>query len=71
MDDIDRRILQFEHRYYRHAGRREADIQTEIGISPTRYAQRLSYLLRDPEAWLSDPLVMKRLRRIVDRKRVA
>jgi hypothetical protein len=68
MTDLDAQILAFEHRQYRHGGRKLTAIHRELNLSPTRYAQRLAELVDDPEAWALDPLVMTRVHNNVRRR---
>ena len=68
MDDRDRRILDFEQRWWRYAGNKEAAIRTEFNISPIRYTQLLNKVLDDPDSQIHNPLLVNRLRRIRDRR---
>ncbi len=65
----DRAILDFERSWCTRTGPKEAAIRNELGVSGTRYYQRLGELLDDPEAFGYDPLTVKRLRRRRDRRR--
>ena len=64
MDNIDRRVLDLEARWYRHGGRKVTAIHDELDLSPTRYAQILNRLLDDPAAELAQPVLIHRLRRL-------
>lgn len=68
MTPLDRMILAFENRRYIHASNKDADIQAEIGLTPTRYYQLLAALLSDPEALEAEPILVNRLRRISSRR---
>ncbi|WP_032389257.1 DUF3263 domain-containing protein [Rhodococcoides fascians] len=59
-------ILAFEKRWYTAQGSKEADIAEQFSLSPVRYYQLLNQLLDDPEALATDPVLVKRLRRIRD-----
>jgi hypothetical protein len=59
-------ILAFEKRWYTAQGSKEADIAEQFSLSPVRYYQLLNQLLDDPEAIATDPVLVKRLRRIRD-----
>lgn len=65
--DVDLAILQLEERHYRRIGAKHAAIRAELGITPTRYFQRLNELLDDAEAAVVAPMVVARLRRVRDR----
>lgn len=64
LSDRDRRILDFERQWWRHAGAKERAIREEFGISTTRYYQLLTKLIDRPEALRHDPMLVKRLRRM-------
>ncbi|MFI7168476.1 DUF3263 domain-containing protein [Rhodococcoides fascians] len=59
-------ILAFEKRWYTAQGSKEADIAEQFSLSPVRYYQLLNQLLDDPQALATDPVLVKRLRRIRD-----
>lgn len=65
--DVDLAILQLEQRHYRRIGAKHAAIRDELGITPTRYFQRLNELLDDPEAVAVAPVVVRRLQRVRER----
>ncbi|MFI2274475.1 MULTISPECIES: DUF3263 domain-containing protein [Catenuloplanes] len=58
------RILEFEKRWWRHAGAKEQAIRDEFGLSSTRYYQLLNGLLDNPLALAHDPVLVGRLRRL-------
>ncbi|MDR7280374.1 DUF3263 domain-containing protein [Catenuloplanes atrovinosus] len=58
------RILEFEKKWWRHAGAKEQAIRDEFGISSTRYYQLLNGLLDNPLALAHDPMLIGRLRRL-------
>ncbi|WP_349902215.1 DUF3263 domain-containing protein [Parafrigoribacterium humi] len=60
------RILAFERHWWRHAGAKEEAIRAEFGLSAARYYQVLNALLDSPAALESDPMLVKRLRRLRD-----
>lgn len=66
MTPLDRMILDFEKRWYRHAGNKEADIDEVFSLSPVRYYQLLAALLDEPTALEAEPVLVKRLSRIRD-----
>lgn len=71
LSDLELRILAFEVRRWLHAGAREEAITVELGMTPTRYAQLLNALIDRPEAYLHDPMLVKRLRRLRQTRRAS
>ena len=67
----DETILDFERSWWTEPGPKEAAIRERFDLSPTRYYQVLNELLDDPDALSYDPLVVRRLRRLRDRRRRA
>jgi hypothetical protein len=67
----DQAILDFERSWWTEPGPKEGAIRERFDLSPTRYYQVLSDLLDAPEALGYDPLVVRRLRRLRDRRRRA
>jgi hypothetical protein len=57
-------ILEFEKKWWRHAGAKEQAIRDEFGLSSTRYYQLLNGLLDNPLALAHDPVLVGRLRRL-------
>ncbi|WP_082781275.1 DUF3263 domain-containing protein [Gordonia sp. QH-12] len=56
-----------DERLTTQAGTTYTAVRTELGLSVTRYWQRLGRLLDDPEAIAYAPVVINRLRRITAR----
>jgi hypothetical protein len=71
LSDRDRAILDFERSWWTEAGPKEVAIRDRFDLSPTRYYQLLNDLLESPAAVDYDPLVVRRLRRLRDRRRRA
>ena len=71
LSERDQAILDFERSWWTEAGPKEAGIRTRFDLSPTRYYQLLSELLDSADALAYDPLVVRRLRRLRDRRRRA
>ena len=69
LTDRDRAILDFERSWWSESGPKEAHIRERFELSATRYYQILNELLESPEANEYDPLVVRRLRRMRDRRR--
>jgi hypothetical protein len=71
LSERDRAILDFERVWWTETGPKELAIRSRFDLSPTRYYQVLSELLESTEAVSYDPLVVRRLRRLRDRRRRA
>ena len=71
LSERERSILDFERTWWTEPGPKEVAIRVHFDLSPTRYYQVLHDLLETPEADAYDPLVVRRLRRLRDRRRRA
>ena len=71
LTDRDRAILDFERSWWTEAGPKDTAIRERFELSGTRYYQLLNELIDDPEALDHDPLLIRRLRRVRDRRRRA
>ncbi len=60
----DREILDFERQWWKYAGAKEQAIRELFDMSSTRYYQILNTLIDNPAALASDPMLVKRLRRL-------
>ena len=69
LSDRDAEILDFERTWWRASGAKEQTIRERFDMSPTRYYQVLNALIDNPAALASDPLLVKRLRRLRDERR--
>ncbi|KAB1643114.1 DUF3263 domain-containing protein [Gulosibacter chungangensis] len=69
LTDLERQILDFEDAHPKHSRAKEDAIRTDFGYSSTRYYQILGTLMESPVALRENPLLVKRLQRIRDRKR--
>ena len=67
----DRDILDFESAWWSESGPKEQLIRDRFELSATRYYQILNELLETVEAYEYNPLVVRRLRRLRDRRRRA
>ena len=65
----DRAIIDFERTWWQESGSKEDAIRERFDLSTTRYYQILGELLEDGEALEYDPMVVRRLRRLRDRRR--
>lgn len=66
LSDRDIAILEFENRWWQHAGQKEEAIRDAFGLSPTRYYQLLGAVIDTPAALRHDPMLVKRLHRMRD-----
>ncbi|MGS2613136.1 DUF3263 domain-containing protein [Micromonospora sp. LZ34] len=64
LTERERAILDFEQRWWRHAGAKEQAIRDTFGLSATRYYQLLNALLDHPAALAAAPVLVGRLRRL-------
>ncbi len=71
LTDRERAILDFERTWWTEPGPKETAILERFELSTTRYYQLLNELLDNEEAVDFDPLVVRRLRRLRDRRRRA
>jgi hypothetical protein len=71
LSDRDRAIIDFERSWWAEPGPKELAIRDRFDLSATRYYQLLGQLLDAPEALEYDPLLLRRLRRMRDRRRRA
>jgi Protein of unknown function (DUF3263) len=60
----DREILMFERQWWKYAGAKEQAVRELFDMSATRYYQVLNALIDTPAALATDPLLVKRLRRL-------
>ena len=71
LTERDRAILDFERSWWHETGPKEALIQERFELSASRYYEILGELLENPEAYNYDPLGVRRLHRLRDRRRRA
>ncbi len=71
LTDRDRAILEFERGWWTEPGPKDTAIRAHFDLSGTRYYQLLSDLIDDPDAYDHDPLLVRRLRRLRERRRRA
>jgi len=62
-------MLTFERQWWRRPGAKETAIRDRFGMTPTRYYQVLNTLVDSPVALATDPLLVKRLRRVREARR--
>jgi hypothetical protein len=68
LSDRDREILAFERDRWRYAGAKDAAIRERFGMTATRYYQVLNAILDQPAALAADPMTVKRLQRLRERR---
>ena len=68
MTDIEHEIMQFESRWWRLAGSKDAAIRDELDLTPTRYYQRLHQLIGREDTLAAYPVLVNRLRRRTTRR---
>ena len=71
LTDRDRAILDFERSWWTESGPKDTAIRERFELSGTRYYQLLTELLDEPDALEYDPLLIRRLRRVRERRRRA
>ncbi len=64
LTEREQQILDFERRWWKHAGAKEQAIRDTFALSATRYYQLLNGLLDNPAALERDPQLVSRLRRL-------
>jgi hypothetical protein len=69
LTDDDRAILEIERSWWTEPGPKDEAITGQLQISTTHYYELLNELIDRPEAEAHDPLVVRRLRRMRDRRR--
>ena len=68
LSERDREILNFERQWWKYAGAKEQAVRDKFDMSSTRYYQVLNALIDREEALAFDPLLVKRLRRLRDKR---
>jgi hypothetical protein len=71
LTERDRAILEFEQSWWSEDASKESIIRERFELSTTRYYELLGDLIDSDEAYAHDPLVIRRLRRLRDRRRKA
>jgi len=71
LSDRDKAMLDFERTWWTEAGPKELAIRERFELSATRYYELLNALLESDDAMAYDPLVVRRLRRLRERRRRA
>jgi Protein of unknown function (DUF3263) len=69
LDELERRILDFEREAWRLRVAKERAIRETFGFSTTRYHQLLHRVVDRPAALAYDPMLVRRLRRLRELRR--
>lgn len=68
LDDLEAAILEFEASWWAAPGAKESEIRERFDLSAPRYYQILNSLIDSPDALVAQPLLVKRLRRLRQRR---
>lgn len=71
LSERDAAILDFERIWWAAAGPRDQQIRARFDMSTPRYYQVLNALIDTPQALQHDPLLVKRLRRLREKRQRA
>lgn len=69
LTERDKAVLEFERGWWAAPGTKEAAIRERFQLSGSRYYEILGALVETSEAMTQDPLLVRRLRRMRDRRR--
>lgn len=69
LTEQQRQMLAFERQWWKYPGAKEQAIRDLFDLSPTRYYQQLHALIEQPAAYVADPVLVGRLRRLRDHRR--
>ncbi len=64
LSELEVKILDFERQWWRYAGAKESSIKELFNLTPPTYYQLLNNLIDRQAALLSQPMLVKRLRRL-------
>ena len=64
LTELELRILDFERQWWRYAGAKQSSIKELFDLTPPAYYQLLNNLIDREAALLSQPMLVKRLRRL-------
>lgn len=68
LTERQRAILEFERTWWTLDGEKDVLIRRRFACAPDTYYDELNQVLHDPEALVADPLVVRRLHRLRDRR---
>jgi hypothetical protein len=69
LTDDETAMLELERSWWKYSAVKDTVVRERFDISPTAYYSRLNALLERPEAMASDPMTVRRLQRLRDRRR--
>ena len=69
LSDRERILLELETGWWRHAPDKETAVAQTLGLPMSQYHAELNRVLDRPEAEAAHPRVVRRLRRLRDRRR--
>ena len=69
MTDDERVALGIEAAYWKHLGAKETHIRETLGWSAVRHAQVVNALINRADVEAEEPMVVRRLRRVRERRR--
>lgn len=71
LSEQESRILEFERSWWRFGGAKEEAIREQFDLTATRYYQLLNRLIDKDSALESDPVLVRRLRRLRQQRQEA
>lgn len=71
LTDAQTTILDLETRHWRNAGTKEQAIRARLDLSATAYYARLNALIDEPAALERNPVLVNRLRRLRETRRLS
>lgn len=71
LTELELRILDFERQWWRYAGAKESSIKELFDLTPPAYYQLLNNLIDREAALLTQPMLVKRLRRLREARTAA
>lgn len=71
LTELELRILDFERQWWRYAGAKESAIKELFDLTPPSYYQLLNNLIDRDDALLTQPMLVKRLRRLREARTTA
>lgn len=69
LSDTDRAILELERTWWANDAPKEVAIEQATGLTARAYYESLAQLLDRPDALAEEPVLVRRLRRLRDRRR--
>ena len=68
LTERQRAILEFERTWWQHDEDKDVLIRRRFACAPSTYYDELNGVLQDPDSMTADPLVVRRLVRLRDRR---